>query len=151
MGPELALAIEACVIETSSLIVSLVKKINEVRLFKKKCSRLGREAVLLHQLLDSKRSAVRGLQTIHNFKFCIRKVEDFVDSCRTWSISTVGLEVFVRHEYSSLVTELNALRDVFIFDSVVGSQISCNPRGSILIALARLIFWSARVSRSRSY
>ncbi|KAF8854351.1 hypothetical protein BDZ45DRAFT_676994 [Acephala macrosclerotiorum] len=118
MDAPLGLAIESCVVETSSLIIALIKKINEVRVFKDKCIKLYKEVSLLHELLDRKRSAVGTLHTIHSFKSCIRKVENFVDSCRTWSISTVGLEVFVRHEYPSLLKELNALRDIFVFDSV---------------------------------
>jgi 3-methyladenine DNA glycosylase AlkD len=119
MDPALDLAINACVNDTASIIAKLLKKLNEVRVFKRKCIKLGKEVAIVHQLLDSKRAAIRDLQTLQNFEACVKRVEDFVNKCKTWNVVDVSIEVFVRHGYPFLMKELYGLREVFIFDSVV--------------------------------
>ncbi len=119
MDPALAFAINSCINETASIIVKFVGKLNEIRVFKRKCERLGKEITVFHQLLDSKREAVKTLQTLREFEACVTRAEEFVNKCVLWNVVNISLEVFVRHEYPSLMKKLYGLREVFVLDSVV--------------------------------
>lgn len=123
MEPALALAIDSCVNESSAIISSVIRKINEVRVFKRKCEKLRGDAETLTKLLERRKSAVDSLQTLQNLENCLQGVKNFVESCTSLNVVNVGFEVFVRRKYPALRKELHELREIFVFESVVSIDI----------------------------
>jgi hypothetical protein len=119
MGPELALAIDACMTESSPMVISIVKKVNEVRKFKGKCVKLGREATVLLQLLEINKSAIKSIQTIQDFKACLNGINAFAEASKTFTWIDSTKEVFWKNTYHTLRKQIAALKEVFIFESVV--------------------------------
>jgi hypothetical protein len=119
MVVELALAIDTCATESSALVVAIVKKINEVRKFKSKCIKLGQDAQVLQNLLDKNRPAITSFRTLDDFGACLKRIKDFVDSCASRNILEVAFEVFIKRKYPALKKEVNYLRGIFVFESVV--------------------------------
>jgi len=124
MGPELALAIETCATESTSIIISIISKINEVRKFKSKCTKLGKQAQVLAVLLKNNKTAVETFQTLEEFKACLRRIDDFVSSCKSMNVLDVSLEVFVKCTYPSLLKKVNALKDIFLLEAVVRQSVT---------------------------
>jgi hypothetical protein len=131
MGPELALAIDACVTESSALLVSLVKKVNEVRNFKKKCRKLQNHAKILVQLLDKNRSAVKSLQSLQEFDACLKRINGFVDTVSEFNWIDSTWEVFWKHTYRSLTKQIASVKEIFVLESVVRDPIA-NVASSLL-------------------
>lgn len=121
MGPELALAIDACASESSMIIVSIIRKINEVNHLKGKCTELGREAQSILSILWKNKHAIQSLQTLQEFKACLDGVDAFVTSAKTFTWASSAKEVFWNRSYRSLRSRLAALREVFVLESVVSS------------------------------
>lgn len=123
MDPALAIAIDTCVTESTALVIKTIRKLNEVRVFKRKCAKLGNDAFTLTELLDKRRSAVDSLQSLQALKECLQRVSSFVESCAALNLVGVSMEVFVKRTYPSLRKELSALREMFLFESVVSMSI----------------------------
>lgn len=111
-------AIDACATESAALVITIIKKINEVRKFKSKCIKLGQDAQVLQNLLDKNRPAITSFQTLQDFEACLKRINEFVDSCASHSILDAALEVFIRRKYPALRKEVNGLRVIFLFESV---------------------------------
>lgn len=119
MTPELALAIDACASDSAALIVKLIKKINEVRVFKRKCGQLGAEAKLLNKTLTKNKASIKDFETLERFSTCLDRIEKFVESCTSMGYTEISWEVFFKHEFRRLRKEALALRALFTFESVV--------------------------------
>lgn len=125
MGPELALAIDTCATESSALVITIIKKVGEVRKFKSKCVKLGKDALVIQQLLGKNKSAIESLQTLADIQGCLYRIQSFVDSCTSYNVLNVTYEVFVKRTYTALRKEVYALREIFLFESVVGFIENC--------------------------
>lgn len=121
MEAQLALAIEACVVESTALLVSLVKKINEVRKLKKKCEALGKQAKILVELLDKNSAAITTFQTVGQFKACLHRIDAFVSAVSQSSLMYRTMEVFWRNEYQSITADITWVKGFFVAESVVGA------------------------------
>jgi hypothetical protein len=122
MGPELALAIDTCVTESTALVITIVKKIHEVRVWKRRCKNLGSDALTLTELLDKRRSAIQSIASLRALKDCLEKVASFVEACATYNLVEVSIDVLLKRTYPSLRKELLALRELFLFESVVSRR-----------------------------
>lgn len=120
MGPELALAIDGCVTESTALIVSLIKKVYQVRQLKKKCESLGKQAKILVHLLDKNRAAITSFQSLGQFTVCLNRIDTFVSAINQSSLFDRTVEVFWNHEYQSLTKCITSVKEIFVVESVVG-------------------------------
>lgn len=118
MGPELALAIDGCVTESTALIVSLIKKVYQVRQLKKKCESLGKQAKILVHLLDKNRAAITSFQSLGQFTVCLNRIDTFVSAINQSSLFDRTVEVFWNHEYQSLTKCITSVKEIFVVESV---------------------------------
>jgi len=125
----LGLAIDACVNENTAIINRIIQKIKEVRTFKSKCAALGEHTRLLRALLVKHSSAVESFQTLRDFRACLEHIEEFVSSCKQFSVLDVSLEVFVKRTYPALLKEISELKEIFLFESVVSLNGTLSPLG----------------------
>jgi hypothetical protein len=133
MPAELALAIDSCVTETTSLVVVIFKKIREVVKFKGKCKKLGKEATHLQFLLESHRDAIKDLQTLAEFRKCFADIEKFVESCTKRNAAQVMWEVLYTRDFPAIQKRISALKDVFLLESVVSFEFFPSALNSLAI------------------
>jgi hypothetical protein len=124
MGPELVLAIDACITESSALVVDIGKKVAQIVKLKKQCRRLGEDAKVLEQMLNKRRAAIQSIETLQDFQQCLENINAFVQSCQTYGPLDRVLEVLWRKKYPALKKEVSAVKEVFIFESIVRRSFS---------------------------
>lgn len=119
MGPELALAIDACVTETTSLLVKILKTADEVRHHKEKCLALGTEARSLQRLLEKHRSNIRTLETVKQFNALFRDIDDFVVLSKTWTIVGATIDALFGHRFRKLMDRSKKIKQSFTLEAIV--------------------------------
>ncbi|QYT04237.1 Protein kinase domain-containing protein [Trichoderma simmonsii] len=118
MGPELAFAVQGCMTESTTLLIALIKKINEVRGLKKKCEALGHQACILIYLLGKNRDAITSFKTLGQFTACLNRIDAFVSAIKQSRFFERSLKLYWTHEYQSLTSEISSVKSIFIVESV---------------------------------
>ncbi|PNP60526.1 hypothetical protein THARTR1_00550 [Trichoderma harzianum] len=118
MGPDLALAIQGCVADSTALLVELKKKINASGIFKEKCEALGTQAKILVHLLDKHRDAVTTLRRVGQITACLNRIDAFVSGIKQCKFHDQDLKKFWTHEYLSLTCDILTNKSVFLVESV---------------------------------
>lgn len=124
MAPELTLAIQSCVTESTTLLIVLVKKINEVRGLRKKCEALGNQACILVYLLGKNRDAITSFKTLGQFTACLNRIDAFVSAIKQSRFFERSLKLYWTHEYQSLTSEISSVKSIFIVESVVCNSVT---------------------------
>lgn len=119
MGPELAFAVQGCMTESTTLLIALIKKINEVRGLKKKCEALGHQACILIYLLGKNGDAITSFKTLGQFTACLNRIDAFVSAIKQSRFLERSLKLYWTHEYQSLTSEISSVKSIFIVESVV--------------------------------
>ncbi|KAL7962116.1 kinase-like domain-containing protein [Trichoderma compactum] len=118
MGPELALAVQGCVTESTALLFALIKKINEVRGLKKECEALGNRATILVHLLDKNRDAITSFRRLGQFTACLNRIDAFVSAINQSRFYDKASRLFWTQEYLSLTGEVLSIKSIFLVESV---------------------------------
>ncbi|KAK4068917.1 hypothetical protein Trihar35433_5496 [Trichoderma harzianum] len=118
MGPELAFAVQGCMTESTTLLIALIKKINEVRGLKKKCEALGHQACILIYLLGKNGDAITSFKTLGQFTACLNRIDAFVSAIKQSRFLERSLKLYWTHEYQSLTSEISSVKSIFIVESV---------------------------------
>jgi hypothetical protein len=134
MGPELALAIDACVTGTTSLLMNILKTANEVRHHKEKCLALGKEARSLQRLLEEHKSNIRTLETVKQFKALFHDIDSFVVLSKTWTIVGATIDTLFTHGFRKLMDRSKKIKQTLTLEAIVSIRfIQFRPSVGLLL------------------
>jgi hypothetical protein len=139
MGPELALAIDACVTESASLLVIIFKNANEVRHHKEKCLALGEEARRLRDLLEANKTHIRTLETVKQFTVLVHDIDCFVALSKTWTIVGAALDTWFAHDFRKLMNRCEKIKKALVLEAAVSVAFITLPQLRTILLLPALV------------
>src|SRR6266480_5623459 len=116
---ELALAIDACIAETTPVVIKIIETAIEVVHHKEKCLSLGAEAKRLENLLKDKKANLKTLDTVKELVLLIHEIDNFVDLGKTWTILGAAWDTIFKHDYRRLMKRAARIKRELIFEASV--------------------------------
>lgn len=123
------LAISSIIIEGTKVVGDVVRLVIEVKHFKRECSQVRDDSVLVLELMHKNESKKVDRRTLDRITRCFEDARFFLHQCaEDWGWLHASVEVMFRRKHKSLKEEFKWAMSIFTVDALVSSRQTANSK-----------------------